>query len=447
MSTADANVFDVAADRAERFSRREKIWRKKRKELDAEIVAALSDAQAEADACQSNVKMMQVEELIKRRKLATSLAYATDMQKAAEKTFNVSRDKPYNLILIDPPWRYERTAHKCGTDTRYETMTNEQLAALPISGLAAEDAAIVVWTTYHMIESVSQLFVAWGFEIKTVFTDWIKVDRDGDPLYGQSSYTKPCSEFALLGVRGSLHVKSTPSVVNSVLFSRPRGHSRKPPVVRDMIVQLFGDLPRIELFARDCPPDWDVWGNQTDHFTNVWAREPDDDVSGRFLPCLIDRKKQRSDRVYKTDVAGAVETFARSTVGTSFGRLDNVFTNAATPVVTNAANDDHDHDGSRPCCRSTMHTVPELQLRNITRIESYMPVKDSPYAAVRNTLYLQNSEASVRRFSAAIKQQQRHNSDKLHALNHNSKRCPLVRMAAPGFSAATLGQSPANNKN
>lgn len=32
--------------------------------------------------------------------------------------------------------------------------------------------------------------------------------------------------------------------------------------IRDRIVELMGDLPRIELFAREAAPGWDVWGNE-----------------------------------------------------------------------------------------------------------------------------------------------------------------------------------------
>lgn len=45
-----------------------------------------------------------------------------------------------------------------------------------------------------------------------------------------------------------------------------REHSRKPDHVRDDIVSLFGDRPRLEMFARTTTPGWSVWGNQTDKF-------------------------------------------------------------------------------------------------------------------------------------------------------------------------------------
>ena len=39
-------------------------------------------------------------------------------------------------------------------------------------------------------------------------------------------------------------------------------HSKKPDITREKILALMGDLPRIELFARQHTPGWDVWGNE-----------------------------------------------------------------------------------------------------------------------------------------------------------------------------------------
>ena len=433
----ETDVFDVAADRRNRIIKREKIWIKNPKDIDKEIQEALQAAQSETDPCQSNVKFTQLETLIKRRKLATSLADATKIHEAAVRKFGIAPNRQYNILLVDPPYEYKRTAHKCGTGRQYQTMTLEELSALPISGAAAEDAVLIVWKTYHMIDTVSRLYTSWGVEVTTVFCDWIKVDRAGNPLYGQSSYTKPCSEFALLGMRGSMHVKSSESVVNSVLFSRPRGHSRKPHVVRDMIVKLFGDFPRIEFFSRHCPPDWDGWGNQTNHFANELSREETEtNVDDAFYPRIIDRKRQRSDRIYKTDVLGAVDRFASTTISTSFTRVDNEFTVGPTAFEINSKNDDHDHDGSLPCCAPASEVVPHNQLRNVVRLDAFLRDNVRSYDAVRNTLYTTNSEKTVRDNSNAIKQKQRYNSDMLHAILHNPGHSK-VRVSVPNAAPTT----------
>ena len=72
------------------------------------------------------------------------------------------------------------------------------------------------------------------------------------------SYTKSNIEICLLGMRG--HIKSVDKTVPQILMHPRLAHSVKPPIVRDRIVQLFGDINRIELFARQKTDGWDAIG-------------------------------------------------------------------------------------------------------------------------------------------------------------------------------------------
>ena len=55
--------------------------------------------------------------------------------------------------------------------------------------------------------------------------------------------------------------------VEQLIISPRREHSRKPDEIKDRIVELMGDVPRIELFARHSPDDaWDYWGNEKTKF-------------------------------------------------------------------------------------------------------------------------------------------------------------------------------------
>lgn len=47
-------------------------------------------------------------------------------------------------------------------------------------------------------------------------------------------------------------------------FSPLRKHSQKPPEARVKIKKLMGELPAVELFAREKTPGWDVWGNEVE---------------------------------------------------------------------------------------------------------------------------------------------------------------------------------------
>ena len=105
---------------------------------------------------------------------------------------------------------------------------------------------------------------AWGFNYKTVLHNWVKVRKDGVPIMGMGSYTRSGSELLLLGMRGHIKRLGTDVVIPQVLMQQRREHSRKPDEVRENLIRLFGDLPRIELFARQKTEGWDAWGNEVE---------------------------------------------------------------------------------------------------------------------------------------------------------------------------------------
>lgn len=428
MSTDD--TFDVAAERDKKVRTQQKTWTGKRKTMDAEIRTNIEDALNEADPCEANKKLAALELAIKKRKLANAKAQMLTLKEKAREKFGVSEE--INIFYLDPPWQYADGSHLLGTDKQYETMSFEELSALPIAGLAAQDAVMVMWTTFYMLDAALSLMAAYGFEYKTVFTVWVKVDRAGNPYFSMGDYTMPCAEFALMGIRGTLQIKQRKDIINSVIRARPNGHSRKPPAVRDQIVRLFGDLPRMELFGRGRVPGWIVWGNQTNLFANdlVFSKTPVDETA--YIPRVIDRKKQVSDRAYKVSANGSAQSFTSVSVATSFGRLYYEFD--ADSVANNSdknAAEEHDHDGTRRCCLPVGDTIPDNVLSHITMIDGYLQSRTG-YHNVRNSLYNRFSEATVREHEDNIRQQQRHNADILFAINYNkTPRRPNVRVAQP----------------
>ena len=58
------------------------------------------------------------------------------------------------------------------------------------------------------------------------------------------------------------HPKRRDKGIHQFIISPVEAHSKKPDEARNRIVRLMGDLPRVELFARQSPPGWDVWGNE-----------------------------------------------------------------------------------------------------------------------------------------------------------------------------------------
>ena len=169
------------------------------------------------------------------------------------------------IIYCDPPWAYKNKEHAMGTAGCYPTLEDHEIAALPVSGLAAEHAALLMWVTLPKLDIGIRIMSAWGFAYRTVFLVWDKIGRYfGMPSPATGTYTRTNNELLLLGVRGKLPTMSARlgKRYTSSLRTRPDDHSHKPDIVRKIIVDTFGDLPRIELFARQSPPDWLVWGNE-----------------------------------------------------------------------------------------------------------------------------------------------------------------------------------------
>lgn len=174
-------------------------------------------------------------------------------------------DKKYNVIYVDPPWGYQNKATRAAADKHYDTMTIEELKQMPITRgggcLAADDCALFMWATFPMLREALDLIEAWGFKYKTIAFNWIKQNKSGAGLFwGLGNWTRSNSEICLLAIRGK--PKRISAAVHSVVMAPVQKHSQKPDEVRERIVKLVGDVPRIELFARAAAPGWDCWGNE-----------------------------------------------------------------------------------------------------------------------------------------------------------------------------------------
>lgn len=178
--------------------------------------------------------------------------------------------KKYSVIYADPPWTYKDKCHagERGAGYKYSTMTLNDLGMLPVHEWAEENAVLLMWATWPLLSEVIDLMPRWGFSYKTIGFIWIKTNpKSGTPFFGMGNWTRSNSEPCLLGVRGK--PKRVSAAVSSVVLSPRREHSRKPDEVRDSIVELCGDVPRLEMFARQATHGWDVWGNETGKFGGV----------------------------------------------------------------------------------------------------------------------------------------------------------------------------------
>jgi len=183
---------------------------------------------------------------------------------------------PYAVIYADPPWQYHTWSHRGqgkGASQHYETMAAGALRDLPVASIAADDAALFLWVVQPQLPEAMRLIEAWGFTYKTVAFYWIKTKGGQDKLFyhaedarlGLGYHTRSGAEQCWLATRGKGYKKQS-SAVRQVVHAPLREHSRKPDEIADAIVELVGDVPRIELFARTRRTGWDVWGNQLDRF-------------------------------------------------------------------------------------------------------------------------------------------------------------------------------------
>ena len=169
----------------------------------------------------------------------------------------------YPIIYADPPWRYSAKKVQGAAENHYPTMSIDKLCALPVETLAAKDCLLFLWATFPMLPEALQLIRAWGFTFKTVAFVWLKQNRKSPTwFYGLGYWTRGNAEICLLAKRGK--PKRHSAAVHQFIISPIEQHSKKPDVTRDKIVELAGDLPRVELFARQKCPGWDAWGNEVE---------------------------------------------------------------------------------------------------------------------------------------------------------------------------------------
>lgn len=172
-------------------------------------------------------------------------------------------ENKYGIIYADPPWRYDNPKNNdpaMGGIT-YPTMSLEDICNMPIHNIASKNCILFLWATMPKLREALEVIKAWGFNYKTCAFCWVKQNPSGNGIYsGLGHWTNGNAELCLLATKGA--PKRVSKNVKQIVLA-PRGrHSAKPPEVRNRIVQLIGDISRIELFAREEPEGWDCFGNE-----------------------------------------------------------------------------------------------------------------------------------------------------------------------------------------
>lgn len=180
----------------------------------------------------------------------------------------------FDVILADPATRFE-TWSNAGEDkspqAQYDTMSWEQLQAMPVSHLGRGDAMLFLWACWPTLRESIALMEAWGFRYVTGGA-WHKRTKHGKTAFGTGYVLRSASEPFLIGTLGSpLTANNIRGVIESedldVIDAAVRGHSRKPDEQYDFCRRLNPRaLKFIELFARQRQPGWEAWGNEVDKF-------------------------------------------------------------------------------------------------------------------------------------------------------------------------------------
>ena len=195
---------------------------------------------------------------IKREELRREREEVIQEQIERPKTSNhidiFTTENKYRVIYADPPWSYNDKQNievLGGAEKHYTTMPLDEICALPIP--AEDNAVLFMWVTSPLLEDSFKVINAWGFKYKSSFV-WDKV------VHNMGHYNSVRHEFLLIATKGSC----TPDVkklFDSVVSIERTEHSRKPNEFREMIDTLYPSGGRLEMFAREAPEGWDVWGN------------------------------------------------------------------------------------------------------------------------------------------------------------------------------------------
>ncbi len=173
--------------------------------------------------------------------------------------------KKYQIIYADPPYAYDNDL-----DSRpdiggcyYPSMPLEEIKALPIRIISGKNSVLFLWVTMPKLREGLDAIKAWGFEYITCAFTWVKLNSNNMGIYsGLGYWTNGNAELCLLGKKGS--PKRLRENIKQIVLAPRLEHSRKPSEVRERITALVGNLPRIELFARQKVNGWDAWGDEVE---------------------------------------------------------------------------------------------------------------------------------------------------------------------------------------
>jgi N6-adenosine-specific RNA methylase IME4 len=169
--------------------------------------------------------------------------------------------KKYQVIYADPPWRYRVTiSRNRRVENHYPTMAIEEICALKVP--SADDSVLFLWGTAPLMFEAFRVMEAWGFEYQTLAV-WNKVSM------GMGYWLRGQCELLLIGTRGQIDAPPEARSVSSVYSEKRTKHSKKPAYFRNLISSWYPNEAKLEMFAREASPGWDVWGNEVESSVEI----------------------------------------------------------------------------------------------------------------------------------------------------------------------------------
>ena len=170
-------------------------------------------------------------------------------------------NKKYNIIYADPPYHFKNYNDKTATKwvgQHYPVMSLQEIKDLNIQKISDNNCILSLWVTFPMLSHGLDIIKKWGFKYKTVAFTWIKTTKKNKPFIGMGYWTRSNAEICLLATKGK--IKRISASVSQIIIAPREKHSKKPDIARNKIIELVGNLNRIELFATKKVSGWDCIG-------------------------------------------------------------------------------------------------------------------------------------------------------------------------------------------
>ncbi len=188
------------------------------------------------------------------------------------------RGQKFDLILIDPPWRYQvdLVPKSRKTENHYNTLTIDNIASLPILNIATEPSVIFLWATNSLLPEAIRVMEQWGFRFVTKI-EWVKKSH-GKLQKGMGYNIMGSSESILIGKHGNYPVPEwrPPSVLEA---PRTR-HSEKPELSYLTIERMYPRSRKLEIFARKPRRGWYSVGDQLETMHSFGVKSPEVCIEG-----------------------------------------------------------------------------------------------------------------------------------------------------------------------